>query len=362
MSQLWSDVKVIEKEIYERVSRAYNWLFNLAIHSGNWNEVRSTALVGLCLKLREPMNSPWIENIKKWLIEQQKPIGSDMASWGEELWDTSMALICLKHLGFPQKDPHYQKAIHWMISLYNKNNRHNWHDEPWETSWSIWAILETEPSPELSEIAYNAIKWLLSLQDTDGKIISPHYTAYFILLASKLLGYYLKLSQEEKDMISTAIAKAVKYLINNIQKDILWTGEPWSNGVILWILCSTGNFPYNNKDILQEVVNWFFKHQENDGNWLDVEDTALSILGLIHLLKGLESVSDLEIHNNLNNLLKTPTLCLKRKFIQHHDDGYTSINLSPRFKKVAVIIASLVSVVAAIITLRDFIIRLLFGR
>jgi len=173
----------------------------------------------------------------------------------------------LKTFRFSSERSSLSKGYTLDDKLIQKNNRHNWHDEPWETSWSVWAILETELSLELSEIAYNAIKWLLSLQDTDGKIISPHYTAYFILPASKLLGYYLKLSQEEKDTISTAITKAVKYLINNIQKDILWTGEPWSNGVILWILCSTGNFPYNNKDALQEVVNWFFKHQENDGNW-----------------------------------------------------------------------------------------------
>jgi len=133
-------------------------------------------------------------------------------------------------------------------------------------------------------------------------------------------------------------------------------------------LCSTGNFPCNSKDVLQKVVNWFLNHQENDGNWLDVEDTALSILGLVHLLKELGSISDLELRSNLNNLLKTPTLCLKRRFIQKQDDGYTSINLSPRFKKIAIIIASLASAVATIIAcwnsivdIWNFIIRL-FGR
>src|SRR4030042_1492521 len=115
----------INKKIYRCISRAYVSLFSPAIYSGHWEEVRSTALVGLSLSFREPKGSPWLDHIKKWLLEQQKPIGTDMASWGEELWDTSMALISLNRIGLSQKDTQYQKAIRWMVSLYNVNNRQN---------------------------------------------------------------------------------------------------------------------------------------------------------------------------------------------------------------------------------------------
>ncbi len=285
-----------------------------------------------------------------------------MASWGEELWDTSMALISLNRLGLSQKDPQYQKAISWMVSLYNMNNRQNWHDEPWETSWCILAILETDTIPELSDIAYKATKWLLSLQDSEGKIVSPHYTAYFILSSSKLINYDWIISQEDKKIISDAIDNAIKFLLGIISKDALWTGEAWSNGQILWALANTGKFPCSNKDILLTVVNWFADHQESDGNWSDVEDTASSILGLYYLLRELESMSlppatdtDTIVFNNLRRYLDTPVLCLKRKFIENHEDGTTSINLSPMLKKLMAIIAAIASGATVVLYLSDFI-------
>lgn len=355
----------IKKEIYKCITRGYNWLFNLAIHSGHWEEVRSTALVGLCLEQREPMNSLWLSRIKDWLLEQQKPIGTDLASWGEELWDSSMALICLNHLGFSQKSPQYQKGLRWIVSLYDKNNRQNWHDEPWETSWCLLAILETEPTPKLSDIAYNATKWILGLQGHNGKIVSPHYTAYFILVGSKLMDYNLELSQEDKKTISTAIDAARKYLLSIISKDTLWTGEAWSNGQILFALSSTGNFPTDNKDLLQKVVDWFVVNQDKEnGNWEDVEDTASAILGLYYLLRQLEETKvgfeEYDLRKKLSEYLKTPTLCLKRKFIQHHDDGYMSINLSSIVKKVAAILFALASGLTVVIVLWDYI-KGLFG-
>jgi hypothetical protein len=357
-----ADISTIKKDIYKIISKAYNWLFNLAIHTGNWEEVRSTALVGLCLELREPMNSPWLEHIKKWLLEQQKPIGNDMASWGEELWDTSMALLSLNKLGLTQRDPKYQKAVKWIISIYNKNNRNNWHNEPWETSWCLLVLLETIQTPEISKIIYNSLKWLMGLQDSEGKIVSPHYTAYFLLVAYQFLKCNLELSQEEKDTISTALTNAKKFLISNISKDSLWTGESWSNGQILWALSITENFPCNNIQLLQNVLEWFSTHQDKeDGNWEDVEDTASAILGLYYLLRQLEAlqgVEEPELRKELNIYFKTPTLCLKRKFIQNHEDGYTSINLSPTFKKVVIILFAIASALTAIISLWDFIVGL----
>jgi hypothetical protein len=357
------DNGTVKQRIYVCTSRAYEWLFGLAIHSGNWKEVRSTALVGLCLSLREPKGSPWLVAVKNWLIEQQVQMGTDKASWGEELWDTSMALISLNSLGFPHKDPRFKNTLNWMQSLYNVNGRCNWHDEPWETSWSVLAILETDPTQELTDIAYNAAKWLLSLQDSEGKIVSPHYTAYFISISHKL-----KIKQEDKDVFNTAITRATEYLVGAISERTLWTGEAWSNGQILWILASTKKFPCDNNSVLLKVINWFANNQESDGNWKDVEDTASSILGLCYLLRELESTTissvtelDTLIFTALRRNLHTPVLCIKRKFIETHEDGTTSINLSPRFKKLAAIIATIASGATVIITFWDFIKGLLGG-
>ncbi|MCX9082767.1 MAG: hypothetical protein OIN83_11290 [Candidatus Methanoperedens sp.] len=177
-------------------------------------------------------------DIKKWLLEQQVQREIDKASWGEEIWDTSMALISLNSIGFSQKDPQFQKTLNWIESLYNVNGRHNWHDEPWETSWAALAILETEHSHELSHIAYDSAKWLLTLQDHEGKIVSPHYTAYFIMICNKL-----KIQREDIEIFNIASNKAAEYLLKSISDKNLWTGEPWSNGQILWVCLIQRNSP-----------------------------------------------------------------------------------------------------------------------
>jgi hypothetical protein len=127
-------------------------------------------------------------------------------------------------------------------------------------------------------------------------------------------------------------------------------------------LANTGKFPCSNKDILLTVVNWFAAHQESGGNWSDVEDTASSILGLYYLLRELESMNitpgadaDSIVFANLRRYLDTPVLCVKRKFIETHEDGTTSINLSPRFKKIVAILAAIASAATVIIYLLDYI-------
>jgi hypothetical protein len=350
----------LKQKIHTCLARAYEWLFNVATNSGNWHEVRSTALVGLCLSLREPRGSPWLVAAKDWLLEQQVKMGEGKASWGDELWDTSMALISLDKLGLSKKDSHFQNAFNWIRSLYNVNGRDNWQDEPWETSWCTFAILETEASQELLELANDATKWLLSLQDSDGKIVSPHYTAYFLLICHKL-----KFGYEDIEILNNALTKATEYLLSTISEKTLWTGEAWSNGQILWALASTKRFPFDNDELLIKVVDWFVDKQENDGNWSDAEDTASAILGLYYLLRELEllyffSATDVEtlIFNTLRRNLDTPTLLLKRKFIENHEDGTTSINFSPKVKKNAAIISAAATAASVIIALLDFTIKM----
>lgn len=356
----------VKQKIYECLSTAYKWLFSIAQTPGYWTDVRSTSLVALCLELREPDGSPWLKAVKKWLLKQQVLKGDNEGSWGDELWDTSMALIALSRLGLPQKNPHVKKALNYIKNVYEKNKQgDNWHYEPWETSWCILAILETDSSSERMDIAYNAAKWLMSLQK-EGEIVSPHYTAYFILIASKL-----KIRQEGKEEFNTAVTEAAKYLIDNIKEETLWTGEGWSNGQILWALASTKHFPCNNNEILLQTVKWFYKWffngQKEDNNREDAEDIASSILGLYYLLREVESqrISDTtdpetRIRNALHGRLRTPPpprLIVKERL----EDKTTLINIfiTPRHKKLVAIIVAIASTVIGIIQLWDFLIGLL---
>jgi hypothetical protein len=354
------DISTEKERIYSSLSKAYEFLFKMAINSGNWSEVRCTALAGMCLRLREPLGSAWLEAIKKWLLEQQTELDENKASWGDELWDTCMALMALKRLGLSCNDPKFQKALNWIQSLYNRNRRNNWHDEPWETSWSLLAILETEPSGELLNIVYKSANWLMSLQDSDGKIVSPHYTGYFILVSDKLNS----INEDEKHEFRESISKSTNYLFNNISGDTLWTGEPWSNGQILWTLTNTKRFPCDNSNLIRMVTSWFLNQQELDGSFSDIEDTSCAILGLYYLLRELESKGvstnielDTFMYNTLRRNLETPILCIKRPFIEQCIDGTTSINLSPKTKKLIALVAAFASGATVIIALWDFIMK-----
>ncbi|HUP42098.1 MAG TPA: hypothetical protein VM599_02690, partial [Thermoanaerobaculia bacterium] len=135
----------LKQEIYSMLTRAYLWLFRTAKPGGHWSEVRSTALAGLCLGHVVPLDSPWVKGVESWLRRKQTSMGEDKASWGEELWDTSMAVIALLRLGTSPNDPVIQSALRWQLELYKKNDHRNWHYEPWETSWTILSRLEAAP-------------------------------------------------------------------------------------------------------------------------------------------------------------------------------------------------------------------------
>ena len=112
-------ITVSSREIlYRCLSRAYEWLYKRGSTTGNWGEVRSTSLAATCLLMSEPRGGEWLTVAENWLLQQQLDMGEDKSSWGEELWDTSMALMFLSRAGFSQNDPHFQKSLNWMKSLY----------------------------------------------------------------------------------------------------------------------------------------------------------------------------------------------------------------------------------------------------
>ncbi len=92
-----------------------------------------------------------------------------------------MCIIALIRLGVSRKDNCIQKGLRFISKLYPVNGRNNWHDEPWETSWALIAILLSGVSIPSGDVLA-AVTWLMSLQDPDGRIVAPHYTAYFLLV------------------------------------------------------------------------------------------------------------------------------------------------------------------------------------
>jgi len=349
-----ADEVVLKDRLVTAVSNAYCWLFETAAPAGHWNEVRSTALAGIALCRREAGGCPWLDAIRDWLVSKQVEMGADQGSWGEELWDTSMALLALLELRVPPNDPAIQRALAWQASLFGANGHHNWHDEPWETSWSLLAGLKVRQrgGGEPPWDTLKALDWLQSLQDSEGRIVAPHYTAYFVSICAELPDHARGGGRFD------APAQAAASSLNRSWKDeVLWSGEAWSNGQILWILAATGRLDLAG-DRAGRLIRWFTSHQGADGSWgRDVEDTASAVLGLHALLLQLElrttpsrSAAENLIYTQLRRCFQTPIYRPRRDWIESHPDGTTAINLTPRRKRALSIGLAAVSAVSLLIT------------
>lgn len=354
------------RDIYETVSRGYEWIFKTGQGEANWKLVDHTSLVAIALVVREPKNSPWIKAIKKWLISQQTEMEPGVASWGDSVSDTSMVVLALIRMGVQANDPVIQKGLAFLNKIFYANGRANWEDEPWETSWAILAISQSGNAENLDE-ACQAASWLMGIQDANGAIIAPHYTGYSVKVADTIcrrqgLRGYCVLNEQ---MYKEKAKKASEYLLGIIDEEILWTGEAWSNGQILWALASSGHFPFEDQVTVRKVVDWFMRNQRPDGNWYDAEDTACAIMGLVSLLKGLILAGDdgqlrsqdpsTIIYNHLRRMYEAPRLVLRKRFIEVQDDGTTTLNFSPRALKAAAILFAILSGLTVFIALWDFI-------
>jgi hypothetical protein len=351
-----ADEAALKDRLVTSISNAYCWLFSAADPAGHWNEVRSTALAGIALCRREAGGCPWLDAIRDWLLSKQVGMGADRGSWGEELWDTSMAMLALLELRVLPSDPAIQRALWWQKDLFGANDHHNWHDEPWETSWSLLAGLKVRQrgggEPQWDTV--KALDWLQGLQDAEGRIVAPHYTAYFVSICAELPEHL-----RGEGRFDAAERAAAGYLNRTWRDSVLWSGEAWSNGQILWILASAGRLDLGD-DRAARLTGWFTSHQAADGSWgRDVEDTASAILGLYALLLLLEvrtapsrSAAEDLIYNRLRRCLDTPIYRPRLDWIDRHQDGSTSIHvtLTPRRKRGLKIGFAVVSGVSLLIT------------
>jgi len=341
--------------VIELLKDSYAFLFRAASKRGHWNEIRCTALAAMCLQLREDGSSRWLNAIKTWMKNQQSTDVSCCGSWGEEVWDSAMCILALKELEVSSRDPIVDQGLTWIASLFSVNGRNNWHDEPWETSWALIAFLRAGRIPPNVDIAA-AMKWLSSLQDDTGKIIAPHYTAYFLLI--NLFSRKINLSDETRKELQDTAEKCQAYLVTSLREcepNRLWTGEAWANGQILWSLCLPSLFPISEDGLLLKTVSWFEQNQDAEGNWSDIEDTASATLGLAALSKNLlryeaEQLNmhrdvDREFENRLRKAVPVPVLSIKKAFFERDKDtGYLAFNVRESTARIVLAICTFVGV------------------
>jgi len=257
-------------------------------------------------------------------------------------------------LGAPAREPTVARALEWIGSLYSANGRNNWHDEPWETSWALLAILTSgRPLPKVDVV--DPILWLSKLQDADGKIIAPHYTAYFVLIHHRYL-WKFDVDQTVKNRIAQTSSSAVSHLISSLDTsapETLWTGEAWSNGQILWALTEARSFPVGNEALVQKTIRWFETSQGEGGMWADVEDTASALLGLFGVLALLSDRRESGSSRHADELLRKRAPAPRLRTRRHldvsidSDSGDVLINIS---RRMIAVILGLLTLTGGIIT------------
>ena len=379
----------LEERIYNCINNAYGALFERGQYKGHWDDVRPTALIGICLSFREeefyhhsdnprfrrPKNPVWIDSLSDWLLQRQIEIDDDTASWGEEIWDTSWALMSLHRAGVAPTNEKIIKGFSYFFKTYNLSGYNNWCYSPWETSWAVLAILEYNPdeiskieeclsgnnveSKGLFGIAEEAARWLASLQDkkgdNHGRVVSPHYTGYFVQICYLL---NRKNGSDPDPWLEEAMKKASAYLLNNVSDEKLWTGEAWSNGQILWSLARSEMLPVDDYELMLKIIAWFENNQDDRGIWADPGNTASVIIGLYYLLRSIKIkdgvdpvVAEESIRDNFRRFQLTPPLRLETRLIEKHPDGTLSLNTTKRGRWAAV---GCGSVITAITTLGEF--------
>lgn len=354
--------EIIER-IYYLLGGAYNYLYETGKEIGHWEDTRGTALAGIALDLKESPNSIWIRLVRNHLIDKQIKEGEVSGSWNEEIWDTSMCVMALKSFEMSSKDPIIKRAIEWIASLYQLNKRNNWHDEPWETSWAIVAILTAGLIPAHLNIE-EPIDWLLNFQEHNGRIIAPHYTAYYLIICDRLKKFNLDKTITARYEESNALSRMyLKQLLDNSSGEILWSGEAWANGQILWAICLNDNSILEDEVYILKILVWFEKNQCKQGNWSDIEDTASAIIGLHKLLCLLidssEYLKPKSVRLTLQKRFPSPDIYVKRPFLEmHKETGGLSINLNNRFVKNAAVLGTITAGLVTVLTLIDFLIKL----
>lgn len=300
-------------------------LIKSGMSNGHWGSVRATAdsLIAMnrCLK-EEPSPYPILKkHAYKYIVKRaSKPDKSinNACDWEEEVWDSSVAIMALSHKSMHKR--YRDNILSGWAGLENKYNKinHNWHDEPWETSWALLALHSIMENEELETETVNWKQCLLWLSDLCGKpkkglLINWHYSALFVLIVNRYANdkYLGGLENEDLKMkLRNGRNEIISHIMDNLKntedEDILWTQELWSNSLILWALCEPYQDKYEEVHVnsieIDRVYKWFIKVL--DKNKQQREDIAFSCISLCALWNSL-SINENKTYEKLRHEIKS---------------------------------------------------------
>lgn len=292
-------------KIEKTLAESLNYLLREPEKIGNWGDVRGTAdsLIAIHKCLPNDRFPILREYATSWLLSRMENNSENngKASWEEEVWDTSIAVLALSEE--PSSREAIIKSTRWLSEQFQVGHG-NWNDEPWETLWALLALHAAYkemklPFPDIDfERTFN---WLMSLRGTpqSGILINWHYTALFTLVAkrysmdspSSVVSDHIRVLL--RDTHKESVQCLAEFLI--MKKEELWTNEIWSNSLAVWALFeSIEDCP----DQLEKkpVANWFFNQLQNQAS-VFTEDRAFACIGLFYFILGIKKEKKIKIDN-----------------------------------------------------------------
>ncbi len=334
----------MEYKLRSILSKAVNYLVNKSSSQGNWEDVRSTALV--LFAFGETINEQNIskeslalvheiqKNSKSWLSGQARREERGL-SWNSETWDTAYSILALS--GDEKYSERVNLAINWLQSQ-KCDQTNSWYEEVWETTLALIAIVRYENSLENSRLRENkwidkTLIWICSFPKTeDGKYLTTHYSSFLIWLSAELIESNYPLTIAMKQLLEVSDEAYSWFQNKKFDSQYLWSSYIFSNSYSIYAISKYSRLRNKLLNIdLISIVNWYEHQQSKNGCFEDYEDTALSIIALSSLLETFENNTFEQIrlnpikHNasNLNGFIgycgksKGIALIIKEN-IQHH--------------------------------------------
>lgn len=307
--------RIMQERIEGCLAESILRLLQEAAKTGNWEDTRGTSdsLLAMSICLPETAFVGFRSTAAQWLTDHAIEV-NNLRNWGEEVWDTSVALIALASL----KGKHSHEIIEaqrWLLEMH-KTGHDNWNDEPWETLWALLAlhaIAQTkgwhQTPVELRHAYVSSLTWLLDLADhSTEKLINWHYTGLLLLVANRMLSMDTNVLEPPlKDKLQLVRDRMSSFLIadlSNEESDVeLWTKECWSNSLVLWALAENENFR-DDHPRLPILVQWYESQLRRPE--LPTEDLAFASIALFYLAVCLETTRDKGIINIIEKLRATP--------------------------------------------------------
>jgi hypothetical protein len=221
------------------------------------------------------------------LVGKLRAANPDATTWNDEVWDTVWAVRALLDQQVPRpglrlvaavarQDPQIWNAIRFLKSIRDRV-RGFWYGEPFETLIAVDLLHDTSPE-DFDEVSADAIKWLVSIQSKDGRVVAPHFTGIFASVFTRL--------GVARPGLSRRAAAAAEWLVRDVADRNIWTSAAWSNAHALQGLIDAGLT--HDHPAVRKVTDWFVAEQSRNGSWshvATVDDTSMAVLALSMLLR-----------------------------------------------------------------------------